>query len=85
MIISFQPQIFTLTNLSGVKPRQDLGQNGVEDMIQLTWVLCNPITRMKNFYLKIEINRCSQTQLKITETWTKRLYYGTWKYDTTRN
>ncbi|EGI59287.1 Myosin-XV, partial [Acromyrmex echinatior] len=30
------PQIFTLTNLSGVKPRQDLGQNGVEDMIQLT-------------------------------------------------
>lgn len=36
MIIPFQPQIFTLTNLSGVKPRQDLGQNGVEDMIQLT-------------------------------------------------
>lgn len=36
MMISFQPQIFTLTNLSGVKPRQDLGQNGVEDMIQLT-------------------------------------------------
>lgn len=35
----FKPQIFTLTNLSGVKPRQDLGQNGVEDMIQLTWVL----------------------------------------------
>lgn len=34
----FKPQIFTLTNLSGVKPRQDLGQNGVEDMIQLTWV-----------------------------------------------
>jgi len=32
----FKPQIFTLTNLSGVKPRQDLGQNGVEDMIQLT-------------------------------------------------
>ena len=30
-----QPQTFTLTNLSGVKPRQDLGQNGVEDMIQL--------------------------------------------------
>lgn len=32
----FKPQVFTLTNLSGVKPRQDLGQNGVEDMIQLT-------------------------------------------------
>ncbi|KZC05600.1 Unconventional myosin-XV [Dufourea novaeangliae] len=31
-----EPQIFTLTNLSGVKPRQDLGQNGVEDMIQLS-------------------------------------------------
>ncbi|KAK0170258.1 hypothetical protein PV328_010838 [Microctonus aethiopoides] len=29
------PQTFTLTNLTGVRPRQDLGQNGVEDMIQL--------------------------------------------------
>ncbi|XP_076381481.1 unconventional myosin 10A isoform X2 [Megalopta genalis] len=35
-VIAGKPQIFTLTNLSGVKPRQDLGQNGVEDMIQLT-------------------------------------------------
>lgn len=35
-LVMFQPQIFTLTNLSGVKPRQDLGQNGIEDMIQLT-------------------------------------------------
>ncbi|XP_076680726.1 unconventional myosin 10A isoform X1 [Andrena cerasifolii] len=35
-VINENPQIFTLTNLSGVKPRQDLGQNGVEDMIQLT-------------------------------------------------
>ncbi|KAL6254696.1 hypothetical protein P5V15_014003 [Pogonomyrmex californicus] len=34
--LRFKPQVFTLTNLSGVKPRQDLGQNGVEDMIQLT-------------------------------------------------
>ncbi|XP_058797715.1 unconventional myosin-XV [Phymastichus coffea] len=34
-VIAGKPQIFTLTNLSGVKPRQDLGQNGVEDMIQL--------------------------------------------------
>lgn len=49
MMISFQPQIFTLTNLSGVKPRQDLGQNGVEDMIQLTWVLYNPWQYVKNF------------------------------------
>lgn len=32
-----QPQVFTLTNLNGVKPRQDLGQNGVEDMIQLRY------------------------------------------------
>ncbi|XP_076234476.1 unconventional myosin 10A [Calliopsis andreniformis] len=35
-VIAGKPQVFTLTNLSGVKPRQDLGQNGVEDMIQLT-------------------------------------------------
>ncbi|XP_068984012.1 unconventional myosin-XV isoform X3 [Bombus flavifrons] len=35
-VIAGKPQIFTLTNLSGVKPRQDLGQNGIEDMIQLT-------------------------------------------------
>ncbi|XP_043471659.1 unconventional myosin-XV [Leptopilina heterotoma] len=35
-VIAGKPQIFTLTNLSGVKPRQDLGQNGVEDMIQLS-------------------------------------------------
>ncbi|XP_039312298.1 unconventional myosin-XV [Solenopsis invicta] len=35
-VIAGKPQVFTLTNLSGVRPRQDLGQNGVEDMIQLT-------------------------------------------------
>ncbi|XP_066584309.1 unconventional myosin-XV [Prorops nasuta] len=35
-VIAGKPQVFTLTNLSGVKPRQDLGHNGVEDMIQLT-------------------------------------------------
>ncbi|KAJ8681733.1 hypothetical protein QAD02_017525 [Eretmocerus hayati] len=35
-VIAGKPQIFTLTNLNGVKPRQDLGQNGVEDMIQLS-------------------------------------------------
>ncbi|XP_076621991.1 unconventional myosin 10A isoform X1 [Colletes latitarsis] len=35
-VIAGKPQIFTLTNLSGVKPRQDLGHNGIEDMIQLT-------------------------------------------------
>ncbi|XP_014481805.1 PREDICTED: unconventional myosin-XV isoform X1 [Dinoponera quadriceps] len=35
-VIAGKPQVFTLTNLNGVKPRQDLGQNGVEDMIQLT-------------------------------------------------
>ncbi|XP_074098878.1 unconventional myosin 10A [Cotesia typhae] len=34
-VIAGKPQTFTLTNLTGVKPRQDLGQNGVEDMIQL--------------------------------------------------
>ncbi|XP_023316209.1 unconventional myosin-XV isoform X2 [Trichogramma pretiosum] len=34
-VIAGKPQTFTLTNLNGVKPRQDLGQNGVEDMIQL--------------------------------------------------
>ena len=33
-----QPQTFTLTNLSGVRRRQDLGQNGVEDMTQLSYV-----------------------------------------------
>ncbi|XP_023288541.1 unconventional myosin-XV [Orussus abietinus] len=35
-VIAGKPQVFTLTNLSGVRPRQDLGQNGVEDMIQLS-------------------------------------------------
>ncbi|XP_016845570.1 unconventional myosin-XV isoform X2 [Nasonia vitripennis] len=35
-VIAGKPQVFTLTNLNGVKPRQDLGQNGVEDMIQLS-------------------------------------------------
>ncbi|KAK0083093.1 hypothetical protein PV325_009335 [Microctonus aethiopoides] len=34
-VIAGKPQTFTLTNLTGVRPRQDLGQNGVEDMIQL--------------------------------------------------
>ncbi|XP_048509561.1 uncharacterized protein LOC105693576 isoform X2 [Athalia rosae] len=35
-ILMENPQVFTLTNLNGVRPRQDLGQNGVEDMIQLS-------------------------------------------------
>ncbi|XP_046586212.1 unconventional myosin-XV isoform X1 [Neodiprion lecontei] len=35
-VIAGKPQVFTLTNLNGVRPRQDLGQNGVEDMIQLS-------------------------------------------------
>ncbi|KAG7210137.1 hypothetical protein KM043_011699 [Ampulex compressa] len=35
-VVVENPQVFTLTNLSGVRPRQDLGQNGVEDMIQLS-------------------------------------------------
>ncbi|XP_021936980.1 unconventional myosin-XV-like isoform X3 [Zootermopsis nevadensis] len=30
------PQVFTLTSLNGVRRRQDLGQTGVEDMIQLS-------------------------------------------------
>ncbi|KAK6643275.1 hypothetical protein RUM43_004780 [Polyplax serrata] len=30
------PQVFTLTSLNGVRRRQDLGQNGIEDMIQLS-------------------------------------------------
>ncbi|GLH06473.1 Unconventional myosin IC [Gryllus bimaculatus] len=30
------PQVFTLTNLNGVRKRQDLGQTGIEDMIQLS-------------------------------------------------
>jgi hypothetical protein len=34
--IYFQPQVFTLTSLNGVRRRQDLGQAGVEDMIQLS-------------------------------------------------
>ncbi|XP_043281933.1 unconventional myosin-XV isoform X2 [Venturia canescens] len=34
-VIAGKPQTFTLTNLNGVRPRQDLGQNGVEDMIQI--------------------------------------------------
>ncbi|PNF27702.1 hypothetical protein B7P43_G13754 [Cryptotermes secundus] len=31
-----KPQVFTLTSLNGVRRRQDLGQAGVEDMIQLS-------------------------------------------------
>jgi len=30
--------VFTLTSLNGVRRRQDLGQTGVEDMIQLSYV-----------------------------------------------
>nr|CAD7588441.1 unnamed protein product [Timema genevievae] len=30
------PQVFTLTSLNGVRKRQDLGQQGIEDMIQLS-------------------------------------------------
>ncbi|XP_049851037.1 unconventional myosin-XV isoform X4 [Schistocerca gregaria] len=30
------PQVFTLTSLAGVKRRQDLGQTGIDDMIQLS-------------------------------------------------
>lgn len=32
----FQPQVFTLTSMNGVKKRQDLGLTGLEDMIQLS-------------------------------------------------
>ncbi|GAB6020238.1 Unconventional myosin-XV [Chamberlinius hualienensis] len=35
-VINSKPQTFTLSNLSTVKRRQDLGENGIEDMIQLT-------------------------------------------------
>nr|CAD7196596.1 unnamed protein product [Timema douglasi] len=31
-----KPQVFTLTSLNGVRKRQDLGQQGIEDMIQLS-------------------------------------------------
>jgi len=31
-----QTQIFSVTSANGVNRRQDLGQNGIEDMIQLT-------------------------------------------------
>ncbi|XP_013792431.1 unconventional myosin-VIIa-like, partial [Limulus polyphemus] len=34
-VISGQPQSFTLTNLTSVKKRQDLGQNGIEDMVNI--------------------------------------------------
>lgn len=35
-VIAGKPQIFSLTSSSGVHRRQDLGQNGLEDMIQLS-------------------------------------------------
>jgi hypothetical protein len=35
-VISNVTKTFTLNNLSSVKSRQDLGQNGVEDMVSLT-------------------------------------------------
>ncbi|XP_069684999.1 unconventional myosin-XV isoform X8 [Periplaneta americana] len=35
-LIGGKPQVFTLTSLNGVRRRQDLGQTGVEDMIQLS-------------------------------------------------
>ncbi|XP_052130635.1 unconventional myosin-VIIa-like [Frankliniella occidentalis] len=35
-VIAGKPQVFTLTSLAGVRRRQDLGQHGVEDMIQLS-------------------------------------------------
>ncbi|XP_046399408.1 unconventional myosin-XV isoform X2 [Ischnura elegans] len=34
-VIGGKPQVFTLTSLNGVRRRQDLGQYGIEDMIQL--------------------------------------------------
>lgn len=37
-VIGGKPQVFTLTSLNGVRRRQDLGQTGVEDMIQLSYV-----------------------------------------------
>ncbi|XP_054281634.1 unconventional myosin-XV-like isoform X2 [Macrosteles quadrilineatus] len=35
-VIAGKPQVFSLTSATGVRRRQDLGQNGVEDMIQLS-------------------------------------------------
>nr|CAD7393755.1 unnamed protein product [Timema cristinae] len=35
-VIAGKPQVFTLTSLNGVRKRQDLGQQGIEDMIQLS-------------------------------------------------
>ncbi|XP_063236075.1 unconventional myosin-XV [Bacillus rossius redtenbacheri] len=35
-VIAGKPQVFTLNSLAGVEKRQDLGQHGVEDMIQLS-------------------------------------------------
>ncbi|KAI5727775.1 hypothetical protein M8J77_006755 [Diaphorina citri] len=35
-LLKHDPQIFSLTSSSGVHRRQDLGQNGLEDMIQLS-------------------------------------------------
>ncbi|XKL66970.1 hypothetical protein PGB90_010390 [Kerria lacca] len=35
-VIAGKPQIFSLTSANGLKRRQDLGQNGIDDMIQLT-------------------------------------------------
>ncbi|XP_065213017.1 unconventional myosin-XV isoform X2 [Planococcus citri] len=34
-VIGGKPQVFSLTSANGLKRRQDLGQNGIEDMIQL--------------------------------------------------
>ncbi|XP_039291022.1 unconventional myosin-XV [Nilaparvata lugens] len=35
-VIAGKPQVFSLTSANGVRRRQDLGQNGIEDMIQLS-------------------------------------------------
>ncbi|XP_075232051.1 unconventional myosin 10A isoform X3 [Lycorma delicatula] len=35
-VLMEQPQVFSLTSTNGVRRRQDLGQNGIEDMIQLS-------------------------------------------------
>ncbi|CAH0384305.1 unnamed protein product [Bemisia tabaci] len=35
-VIAGKPQIFSLTSSNGVQRREDLGQNGIEDMIQLS-------------------------------------------------
>lgn len=64
-VLIFQAQTFTLTNLNGVRPRQDLGQNGVEDMIQLRYVIILKIIiliynlRITKIFLRSDLNEAS--------------------------